>query len=156
MPSEEAFDYLATQAIADYLASEAGLDGIVFPSAQTGHAASNVVLFHHASRVEEVDLPKGTEVTVRTEQHDDDGVSPDYWVWEEVPPPELPQKADERTPLELINEPLSAREEFDPRPASLRIDLAKVVVHHIRAVAYNSVEYPVNRHRSEKRSQHGF
>lgn len=39
MPTDEASDYLITQAIADYLAAEVNLDGIVYPSAQAGGAA---------------------------------------------------------------------------------------------------------------------
>ena len=51
MPSDEPSDYLVTQAIADYLASEVRLDGIVYPSAQAGGERKNVVLFNHAARV---------------------------------------------------------------------------------------------------------
>ena len=35
-PSDEALEYVATQAIAEYLASELKFDGIVYPSAQVG------------------------------------------------------------------------------------------------------------------------
>jgi hypothetical protein len=77
MPHEEASEYLPTQAVADYLAVEAGLDGIIFPSVQTGHQSSNVVLFHHAARVVEVSLPKGTEVDAQLETGDSDGVYPE-------------------------------------------------------------------------------
>ena len=42
MPDDEAFDYLATQAIADFLATEnePRLDGIIFQSAQSKEAAT--------------------------------------------------------------------------------------------------------------------
>jgi len=52
MPDDEAFEYLPTQAVADFLGTmnEPRLDGIVFPSAQTSEGR-NVVLFHHAARV---------------------------------------------------------------------------------------------------------
>ena len=35
MPDDEPFEYLVTQAIADYLAAEQAIDGIIYPSAQT-------------------------------------------------------------------------------------------------------------------------
>ncbi|MEZ2442794.1 RES family NAD+ phosphorylase [Chitinophaga sp. RCC_12] len=55
MPGEEELDYLITQSIADFLAVEKGLDGILFPSVQTGKKEWNIALFHHASIVEELD-----------------------------------------------------------------------------------------------------
>ena len=156
MPNEEAFEYLATQAIADYLATEAELDGIIFPSVQTGHASSNVVLFHHASRIEDEQLPKGMKIDVRTEQYDEDGSSPDYWVWEEVPSPEPPKQSSQTFPFEILHEPFEAGEKFDPRTAALRIDLSNVFVHHVTAVTFSSYGYLVRRHRTEKPSKSHF
>ena len=51
MPSDETFDYLPTQAIAEYLATKVNprIDGIIFSSSQTGGEGRNVVLFNHAS-----------------------------------------------------------------------------------------------------------
>jgi hypothetical protein len=85
MPTEEASEYLPTQAVADYLANVARLDGIIYQSIQRGHQSSNVVLFHHAARVEEDELPKGTKVEVQLHYQDDEGVYPEYTVWEESP-----------------------------------------------------------------------
>jgi hypothetical protein len=61
MPDDEAFDYLPTQAIADFLATEnePPIDGIVFPSVQAAGDVVNVVLFHKAARVEGIEVPKG-------------------------------------------------------------------------------------------------
>ena len=61
MPGEEAFEYLVTQAVAEYLAHkvEPRLDGIIFHSSQTDGAGRNVVLFNHACGVELYDLPQG-------------------------------------------------------------------------------------------------
>ena len=52
MPDDEAFDYLITQAIADFLATqnEPRMDGIIFASAQS-RKGRNVVLFHSAALV---------------------------------------------------------------------------------------------------------
>ncbi|MGD0813512.1 MAG: RES family NAD+ phosphorylase [Verrucomicrobiota bacterium] len=145
MPNEEAFEYLATQAVADYLATEAKLDGIIFPSVQVGHASSNVVLFHHSSRVTEVELPKGTDLTAILEQHDSDGVSPDYHVWEVVPRTPATAAPSEPDPFNLDLTPVNY-ELFDPRIPSLKIDFASVTVHHIKAVNFNADEYPVKRY----------
>jgi hypothetical protein len=149
MPNEEALEYLATQAVADYLATEAKLDGIIFPSVQVGHAASNVVLFHHASRVEEIQLPEGTDISIGMEQHDDEGITPDYHVWEVVYPSPAATKQKEPDPLDLDITPV-IHESFDARPVSLRIDLDSVSVHHIKAVSFSTDAYPVNRHRCVK------
>jgi RES domain len=68
MPNDEPSDYLITQAIADYLASQVGLDGILYPSAQVTGAKKNknIVLFHSSSRVEPLELPPDTELSART------------------------------------------------------------------------------------------
>ncbi len=52
-PRDERRKYLPTQAIADYLATEIhpGIDGIIYPSAQTNTVGENVVLFNKVSRV---------------------------------------------------------------------------------------------------------
>jgi hypothetical protein len=145
MPNEQAFEYLATQAVADYLATEAKLDGIIFPSVQVGNS-SNVVLFHHASRVEEIQIPKGTELAVNLERPDSDGVFPDYCIWEEVPPTSAPATPSESDLLDLSVTP-EYHEPFDDRPTSLKIDLASVTVHHITAVSFSADPYPVDRRR---------
>ncbi|HEV2247234.1 MAG TPA: RES domain-containing protein [Terriglobia bacterium] len=150
MPNEEAFEYLATQAVADYLATEASLDGIIFPSVQVGHASSNVVLFHHASRVAEVQIPNGTEVTAILEQRDSDGVTPDYEVWEEVPSPSPENAASEPDLMSLAKK--FWQEQFpefcDKRQPSLKIDLASITVHHVTAASFTTEEYPVGRHQT--------
>lgn len=53
-PQDEGLGYLATQAVAEYLAQreDLQLDGLIFPSTQTGASGSNVVLFRLASVVE--------------------------------------------------------------------------------------------------------
>ena len=64
MPTDEEFEYLATQAVIDFLANglPVELDGVLFPSVQTNEATVNVVLFHRSSKVEKLDLPKGIEI----------------------------------------------------------------------------------------------
>jgi hypothetical protein len=84
MPSDEPSDYLVTQAIADYLASHAGLDGILYPSVQAAGAKKNIVLFHHASRVKPLEFPPDTELEARTYTTTEDGPEAEYWVSEEA------------------------------------------------------------------------
>jgi hypothetical protein len=147
MPHEEASEYLPTQAIADYLANEIQLDGIIFPSVQTGQESSNVVLFHHAARVEEVILPEGTEVDAYLETTDSDDTHPDYRVWEKLPAPS-PGDEPRAHPfhwghfgLRRFDEPL------DTRVPALRIDHKSIQIHHVTAVAFTAVAHPVHRHR---------
>jgi RES domain len=88
MPDDEPFEYPATQAIADLLATESSVpvDGIIFPSVQVARDALNVVLFHKAARVEAMDIPEGIEIRARTGQSPE-GWEDDYSVIEEVRPP---------------------------------------------------------------------
>jgi hypothetical protein len=82
MPDDEPCDYLPTQAIADFLgtALEPQLDGMLYPSVQSGHLrrthpgrtllglgsrdSRNVVLFHKAARVRPLDIPDGADIIV--------------------------------------------------------------------------------------------
>lgn len=53
MPEREHLDYLVKQVVAEYLASEYRLDGLLYPSVQVAKdlpatSRTNIVLFHHA------------------------------------------------------------------------------------------------------------
>jgi len=88
MPDDQEFEYLPTQAIADFLATDTvtPLDGIIFPSVQVGDGKQNVVLFHKASLVGTISIPDGTETDVHTTRQDDDGCYPEYSVvWRLAP-----------------------------------------------------------------------
>ena len=54
MPSDEDFQYLPSQAVAEYPSEkiEPRLDGLIFPSSQRDGAGENVVLFRRAATVE--------------------------------------------------------------------------------------------------------
>ena len=56
LPSDEMYEYIPTQALAEYLAKhfEPKIDGVIYSSAQT-EDGKNIVLFHNASKV---DLPR--------------------------------------------------------------------------------------------------
>ena len=154
MPDDEAFEYLATQAIADFLATEnePRLDGIIFGSAQSKDGR-NVVLFHKAARVEQMAFPKGTEINAHTGYGTEDGWEIDYGVSEAVPktkaPAPLNENDDEIGFIPHFSAPYSADDDY--RDATLRIDPATVEVHHVEWVNVSSTRFAVNRHRYEKR-----
>lgn len=155
MPDDEPTEYLITQMIADYLARHPapGLDGILFPSVQCPGAHRNVVLFHHASRVEALQMPDETELSAQQYCSTEDGEEPDYHVWEEVPPaPEAKKdKTDDVLGLfDMLDVP-----KFDPdaddRDATLRVLADTISAHHITGVTFATDDFKVRRYRSEKR-----
>lgn len=154
MPNEEVFEYLATQAVADFLATESKLDGIIFPSVQTDHKSANVVLFHHAARVENVPLPEGTEIEVYLEEWDEDSSYPDYRVMERVPKPDTAPPKAAASPFRLRIR--SDHTDDDPRSVSLKIDLENVEIHYVKAVRFDTAKLPVHRHRTEKQEGSDF
>lgn len=154
MPDDEPFDYLVTQAIADYLAgrNEPPIDGIIYPSVQEGGNKKNVVLFHKAARVEALDIPPGTEISAYLVHHDEDGASPAYSVYEEaLPAKEADKKHDEDDLVALLLTFPGEEKTKDMRAATLRLDVKSVSVHHVENVTYGKESHDVQRHRSEKR-----
>lgn len=152
MPDDEAFDYLATQAIADFLATEnePRLDGIIYQSAQSMDGR-NVVLFHKAARVEEMEFPEGTEIEAHSGSGTDDGWEIDYSVGERVP--SQPASAIARPDVEFGFLPPTdnpPRWDADFRDITLRIEPMFVDVHHVDWVQIRCTPYTVNRYRTEK------
>ncbi len=154
MPDDEAIDYLPTQAVADYLATanEPRLDGIIFPSAQV-EGGSNVVLFNHAARVEELVVPKGTEFKASTGHNGEDGWETDYYVRELVPPPQNQQadSMDDDVLGGFLRYALPPDGDGDYRGAALRIVPGTIKVHHVNWVRVDTTQFDVVRHRSEMR-----
>lgn len=156
MPDDEAFEYLATQAIADFLATENDppLDGILFPSVQVAGKALNVVLFHKAARIEAPDIPEGTEIRASTGHNTDEGWETDYSVIEETPPPKVPEgkkEQDDGWPgLPLLAAGPAPADNYDFRKETLRIDLNSVEVHIVRRVQFETEDHIVRRHRWQK------
>lgn len=132
MPSDDGFDYIVTQAIAEYLANESGLDidGLLFPSVQTGDDGLNVVLFRKASRVQKWES-HGT-VEVDSYMSGEEGPEEDYRVTESINPE---AKAAMREP--------PWRTERDERQPTLAIDVKTLHVHVVRAVKFKTTDYPV-------------
>lgn len=155
MPDDEAFEYLATQAVADFLATEGAvpLDGIIFPSVQAAGAVLNVVLFHKAARVEKVDVSAGAEIFARSGHMEEDGWETEYEVIERVPraaEPAEPQETGDAPDFTALA--MSPWESVDPdwREPSLRIIVDSVCVHIIRRVQFETDEHRVTRRRWEK------
>jgi len=149
MPGDEGLDYLATQAVADFLATENDpvLDGIIFPSVQA-EDGRNIVLFHRAAGVEQLEIPAGTKISASAGHVTSDGWEPDYTVFEAVP---ATQKA---TGLDDWNTPF-----LNPAIAfpgdlllagTLRIDAKSVTVHHVAWVRYHCTKFAVDRHRHQQ------
>lgn len=169
MPDDEPFEYLPTQAIADFLATRSApeanflatrssteLDGIIYPSVQAKEGTSNVVLFHKSSRVQALDIPKGTDISAYSHNYTEEGQETVYSVHEETPP--TPKKAD--VPLDSepdINDPIlfaplqfDDEMNFDNREATLKLDVTTLEVRYVKGVEFDTDTYEVSRHRSEK------
>jgi RES domain len=160
MPDDEPTEYLITQMISDYLAQRPlpGLDGILFPSVQCPGNHRNVVLFHHASRVIQLQFPEGTELSASQSHSTDEGPEPDYSVIEEVPAPdhEPAEVLAENNKFPNFTSMLNAHSrgfsfDDDYREETLRVIESMVSVHHVRSVTFDTDTFPVNRHRSVKR-----
>jgi hypothetical protein len=155
MPDDEPFEYLPTQAIADFLATNANplLHGILYPSVQGGEGKSNVVLFHKAARVQPLDLPDGAEISVSLYDHTEDGPEIHYWVSEEIPPPSPPPSPSEGLEFPFLSERLDQPMDTDYREMFLKLDISSLAVHHVGKIVFQTESHTVSRHRFEKRKQ---
>lgn len=155
MPDDQALDYLATQAIADFLATEnePALDGIIFQSAQA-EEGRNVVLFHKASKVEALPIPEGAEISASTGFDYEDGYEIDYSVFEKVPKAVVEDAP--RTKL-WTNAPFEATyfQSLESRESTLRVDGHSVEVHLVNWVKVDCTPFKVSRHRFERTEHQG-
>jgi len=154
MPDDEALDYVITQAIADFLATDKDnpLDGLIYRSAQAPDGGVNVVLFHKAARVEPLDRPKDTEVESSGGMYDEDGWQIDYKVIERVPKPAPAKKPRPHEGLRgFIASWPSNTSDWDDRDATLRIDQDSVKVEYVKAVTFATDTDRVAVYRWEKR-----
>jgi RES domain-containing protein len=155
MPDDDPFECLATQAIADFLATEASMpiDGIIFPSAQAGGDNLHVVLFHKAARVEALNVPEGTEISASTGYWAEDGWVEDYEVVEKIAPLHKEKNEQEPESLDFTASaeamPLHPRD-LDWREASLRIVPESIKVHRVKRAQFATDVFTVKRHRREK------
>jgi len=157
MPDDQEVEYLPTQAIADYLSTEGQvrLDGILFTSVQVGGNGVNAVLFHKASRCEELEIPDGTEISARTYSMYEDGPEPDFSVSEAVPPEEEEAVVEDgrrrRNPFMSGLGDWDEWPDADPRERTLRVDVDSLRVHEVNAVQIDTQSHLVSRHKFEKR-----
>ena len=142
MPDDEHFEYLPTQAISDFLASEMGFDGIIFPSAQS-ESGYNVALFNHAARVEEITYPKDSEIQASLSDWEDDMEIQSYSVRAKIPEYiDDPEKA-VKDPWDLACVKLIPQDS-DKRLVTISVDKESIVVEHIKSVVINSESFSVD------------
>ncbi len=144
LPDHEKFEYLTTQFIADYLASDStqSIDGILFPSVQASTEGEfNIVLFHESAQVEIIQLVPGTKISANNcGSFNSD--APGYNVAVETPKKEL----------ELLEEVNSSQEDYpsgDDREAVLRVNPDTIKVHTINRIDYDTTELLVTRRQFE-------
>lgn len=161
MPDDQEFDYLATQAVSDFLATEntPALDGIVYESTQA-IGGRNIVLFYKASRVREMDLPAGAELSATTVGFDEHGPYPEFDVNEVIPIFSVEN--------ETAESPISQEEVFldfpldsDPPDAAasqytLEVIPESLEVHHVESVEVKSAHHKVSRRRHIRQDNGDF
>ena len=151
MPKEVDREYLPTQYVAAYLAQKAEpkLDGIIFPSTQTGEAQptqpgnvqQNIVLFNHARGVDTSRLPKGSETKVNVHSPKSEDDDDDIVIFETVPssPPEESAIRDRRQGNSVWPINLDDLEEWDNGvPSTLELDIENLEVRRISAVEFHA------------------
>lgn len=146
MPEDEAIDYLPTQVVADFLASQQNhdLDGIVYPSAQTLSGAFNVVLFHKSSKVKKLSVPDGTKFFAFIgNQHELEEWSTDFFVVEEREESSQPNELDES----VIPGKQHDFDWPDKRRPALKILTETLSVHNVLAIQYETRHSSVSRHK---------
>lgn len=149
MPDHEAFEYIPTQAIADYLANEVepALDGILYASAQAAGPERNVALFHRSSRVERLVTPKGMTSDVWFSHSTDDGYEIDYTVYESVDAQRDTAAEEDHDPNPFDFPVIGGRADPDTRTPTLRINVDSLQVLHINGVQVQCDAHPVHRSR---------
>lgn len=158
MPDDEVFEYLATQAVADFLSTELEepLDGILYPSAQVEGDILNIVLFQKSARVEEMDIPPGAVIRGNTVQFTDEGWETDYWVSERVPPAALVAEAKKSLSSMFDRDWTIGATDFydnrDVREPSLRVIAQSIKVHVVQRIAVTVESHAVRRDRWEDAS----
>jgi hypothetical protein len=162
MPDDEQKEYLITQMIADFVSQvgEPPIEGMLYRSVQSAGEHQNVVLFNHASRVSEWDVPPDAEVNVRTYEMDEDGGHVDYSVIEWVSLNEDEEPAKPRWPFSLhAKAPFieGAMDAFDDgRLVTLQLEPRSLQVHHVAGVTIATEPYDVDRRRYERRPSRPF
>lgn len=157
VPDDTALDYLPTQAIADFLATvrTPPIDGIAYPSSQALEDPVNIVLFHHACRVEEANVTAGAKTEANAREDSETGEVVGFDVIETVPVAEGGEADSPATDQEgvvrfepsasaWIDDRLSPAGD-DAREPTLKLDVDSVMVRVVRGVKYETDVRPVSR-----------
>lgn len=164
MPGSESRKYLPTQAVAEYLAAHPAmaLDGVMFASSQIGRPqeaplapeestlGKNVVLFAHATELEEYELPEDAEVTVNISWGDPNEPEPHISVWETLPRVESSESGSvtgSASPQGDRGEDACGWDTELSGP-SIRLDMDSIEVREINGVSYDTSALDVSRHRT--------
>lgn len=145
LPDHEKFEYLTTQFIADYLASNSTqeVEGILFPSVQASTEGEiNIVLFHESARVEAIQLPPGTKIRADNYGSIFNSDTPGYNVAIEVP-------RDGQESVEEVNPNRADYLSRDDREPVLRVNPGTIKVHTINRIDYDTTELSVSRNQFE-------
>lgn len=149
MPKDQATDYLVTQAISDYLSDLDGLsaiDGIIYRSAQAGgDNATNVVLFHKASRVKLRRPPTMTKIDENFEYLPDADSEFLYHVYEDFSRRHGNKAKDRGTTNG------DKHYDRDEREFSLRLRASSISVHHVKRVCVRTRRGTVKRTRMKRK-----
>jgi RES domain len=143
MPSDEDFQYLPTQAVAEYLSEkiEPKLDGLIFPSSQRGGEGENVVLFRRAAGAR-ADGTQNLESEVSFGWATEDDEDRDITVW---------TKPKRKKPASLGAEfEPSEPEHLSSEESALRIDLETLEIRDVKGVTYSTETRRVRRYKEHK------
>lgn len=155
MPDDETLNYIATQVIAEYLASidKPRLDGMIYPSVQAGDEMRNVVLFNKAAVVQKIARREDMEFAVSDYESYEGGDETEYTVREEfdseyvAPPPKEPTLEEIMAEMDTV---------VDNREPALSLSQDNVWVHHIKKIAITSDDFKVSRREWDKKTFREF
>lgn len=153
LPNDEITEYLSTQAVADFLATESKipLDGIIYPSTQAGKNGNkfNVVLFRKASIVEKIRYAKGVDIHVSLGSCDEDGEWTDDCTVIVTKPASLKSDAATESKPEFVDLFTNLPFDYDEfqelyATTTLKIDLNSIEIHHIENIQVTSNQRTVS------------
>lgn len=140
MPSSEETEFLPTQVISDFLATECktSLDGILYPSVQASGNDLNAVLFHKSAGNKEIDIEDGSYFVIHDPEIDDEiGPLPDYGL---IQFDEESSKRPDYPPVfaggRLPGDHWDMWSKADTRKTTVEIDLHSISVHTIKGINY--------------------
>lgn len=131
MPEDETMDYLITQAIADYLATEAKptFDGILYPSAQKNDKSVNIVLFFKSARVH----PSEWSLILERNYTDDEEEN-SYTIRKTSRP------TDKKRPIyddDMLDVDISDLKDGDERECVLEVDVDTIKIKNVVGIDYD-------------------